>query len=927
MNINYDDPRFAKPINWIQENILQEHPYEFIKNGRGNSQEDLHSFLDFMTKYQDWDIEVPEWIELVDREFKDSEERKAFKEIQDKSIIVSIGEDNGLSASKHNQSSWQKYRRLLERKNFDKYTIDSIERDSESILRKLSTNTQDSDSIKGLAVGSVQSGKTTNMAALMAMAADVGWNVFIVFSGTIDNLRVQTERRLYNELASTNGNVNWELIEKSSMDAASARTPQNLDFNNNQYLIVTLKQKQRLKRLYKWLISDKAKANQMRILIIDDEADQASVNTSDLTKAERNAINREIVRLVNNENDTQFKSVNYIGYTATPYANVLSESADESLYPKDFIAVLEQSRNYIGPSQIFGVEGEDNYPGMDIVNEINKINHLEFNQIGDIHLGKGNDLPRALKESIAYFIAASASLRLHRFESPVSMLIHTSIKQAHHDNVGKLIQNWLSNETEEVLEISERVWKEQHSKFTIDHFKESARLYSHNIDTTKKPHKFSELVNEVRSILKDVSPITSIEKGEYSYHDGLHISIDNSAYNKIINEDEVYRLLYPTDEAVRNKTPIFLVVGGATLSRGLTLEGLISTYFVRNSGQADTLMQMGRWFGFRIGYELYPRIWMSSSSIDQFSYLADLDFSLRKEIKEHNVLGYTPKDVGIKVKTSPKAIRLKVTSDNKSRGKIESDFDFTGASIQSTIFMNDDEVMESNLQLLTNFIDDLGSPKIIQREGMNSVYWENVEFNLFKDYLHKLKFSERFRMGNNMEAFINWVDDMTEKRLLENWNVIAVGKGEINSPENNWHQKHFSWNTIQRSKVKEARVDDIRIQSLRAPLDLYRDIDISKIEELDLIEMVKGGHSSNYMEVRRRLGLLKTPQIMLYRIDKNSKNSTSSKTREDLNTKYDLAGIYISIPGGVKGQNYVTHLTIKIDANDKLIAEYDIGDD
>ena len=184
-----------------------------------------------------------------------------------------------------------------------------------------------------------------------------------------------------------------------------------------------------------------------------------------------------------------------------------------------------------------------------------------------------------------------------------------------------------------------------------------------------------------------------------------------------------------------------------------------------------------------------------------------------------------------------------------------------------------------------------------------------------------------FGMGNNMEAFINWVDDMTEKRLLENWNVIAVGKGEINSPENNWHQKHFSWNTIQRSKVKEARVDDIRIQSLRAPLDLYRDIDISKIEELDLIEMVKGGHSSNYMEVRRRLGLLKTPQIMLYRIDKNSKNSTSSKTREDLNTKYDLAGIYISIPGGVKGQNYVTHLTIKIDANDKLIAEYDIGDD
>ena len=919
--MNFSNPKYDKPLHWIHEQLEKGKNRSYLENPGYELNQTLSMFLDMNRVYHGWEINEDEWLSLVENEYRDAQKRKSFEIIPTESIIVSLGEDNGLKAPTTKYSSWQKYREVLKNKGFDKKTIDTIENDSEGILRKLSLDTTKSDPIKGLVVGSVQSGKTTNMAALMAMAADRSWNVFIVLTGMIDNLRKQTQDRLFTELVQTNGSVNWDIVENPSMDGSSPRIPQNMDFNSNQFIIVSLKNGSRLKGLLEWLASDPNKRKQMRILVIDDESDQASINTSDLTYEERRTINRLLVNLVNGKTHDgkelipPYQALNYVGYTATPYANVLSESAEESLYPKDFIALLSQSPNYLGPTQIFGVDGEDNLTGLDIIREIDKVDPNEYNKISLIHQGKSSELPKALKESIAYFIASSASLRKHNFGRPVSMLVHTSVAKNHHDNVANSIVKWLREAPNEVLTIAESVWNREKERFTIDHFKEALPNYDSELSNTLVPHSFDIIKQEIIKIMNEIGPIKSPRKGSYLYHEGLHLCIDNSSYAKIIEEDEHYRLVYPDDANDLKNTPIFLVIGGATLSRGLTLEGLISTYFIRNSGQADSLMQMGRWFGYRIGYELYPRVWMSTNGIQQFEFLADLDNSLREEIIAHNALGRNPSEVGIKIKNSPKNVRLKVTARNKSRAAIESDFDFTGASIQTTIFQNNPDIMKYNLELFTRFIDDLGKPKIIDTKSQNSIYWEKIPFEKIKNFLTNYNFSERMRVGNNINEFVEWVEKVTKNQLLEDWNIIAIGKGEINSEENNWTQKYFSWNKIQRSRRKDDKTEDIRIQSLRAPSDMYKDIDLANIKDESIINIVKSGHTSNYLYIREKLGLEATPQLMLYRIDKNSKANENSLNREDLNTDHDLVGIYISIPGGRKSENYATHLVVDLESD------------
>ncbi|WZU00779.1 hypothetical protein MGH68_14815 [Erysipelothrix sp. D19-032] len=197
----------------------------------------------------------------------------------------------------------------------------------------------------------------------MAMASSYSWNYFIILSGTIDNLRKQTQDRLIMDMTSTGRGVSWTVVDNPSLKMESHMLPQNLDFTETmgrKYITVLLKQKNRLQDLLKWMTSDGNAMKDMRILLIDDEADQASVNTVDLDSGrDRKAINNLIVNIVNGKdakgNDIQakFNAMNYLAYTATPYANILSEGPSEALYPQDFISLLTTSRQHFGPANYF----------------------------------------------------------------------------------------------------------------------------------------------------------------------------------------------------------------------------------------------------------------------------------------------------------------------------------------------------------------------------------------------------------------------------------------------------------------------------------------------------------------------------------------------------------------------------------------------
>lgn len=215
----------------------------------------------------------------------------------------------------------------------------------------------------------------------------------------------------------------------------------------------------------------------------------------------------------------------------------------------------------------------------------------------------------------------------------------------------------------------------------------------------------------------------NLDNEQIEYSSGIHLCIDNSDAN---NNS---RLIYPNNNEMPCDAPAFLVIGGNTLSRGLTIEGLISTYFLRPAGCADTLMQMGRWFGYRKGYELIPRIWLSARVRDQFRFISEMDQKLRNEIKFMAEIGLNPADCGPKIMISPSTQFLKIVSDNKMQGAVAATYDFTGHTMETGVFTNDQNMLESNLNLLSTFIESLGNSSTDVHENpyaVNNKVWKNI---------------------------------------------------------------------------------------------------------------------------------------------------------------------------------------------------------
>lgn len=371
---------YDKPRKWIKECRENSVPWEKIGLARKNDFAGLQKFLELQVDINFWPaMNISDWKQLVQSEKNAEENIKRIDIMAGIAHIHDERQDNAITVPDDENSSWQLYRKKLLLNGFKEETVDEIERTTHKILKRLSDDTTDSEPIKGLVVGNVQSGKTANMAALMAMAADWGWNMFIVLSGTIENLRIQTQNRLFNDL-NQQGTLWWRPLQHLSKNVDISQKAQSLHFDINskeRYFTVCLKNSSRLKKFIQWAQADKNQQRKMKILVIDDEADQASINTKKIDRDERNKINGLICALVNGKNekgediDSKYRAMNYIGYTATPYANILNEAGRESLYPRNFITTLAVSKEYFGPQQIFGYYGDAvDFNGLDIVRTI-----------------------------------------------------------------------------------------------------------------------------------------------------------------------------------------------------------------------------------------------------------------------------------------------------------------------------------------------------------------------------------------------------------------------------------------------------------------------------------------------------------------------------------------------------------------------------
>jgi len=889
--------------DWILTKRKEGETWEFIEKIDDGFLESGVSYWGFPPTIKD------DWPALID-EMKDFEKRKKnLVEITKRGTIVGTAEKNELEPSENPQSCWQLYKkRLLAEKDFSQDSVDMIEAECKNILSRLSLDTSGKDPIKGLVIGNVQSGKTANMAGLISMSADSGWNFFIVLSGSIDKLRQQTRDRLYEDLNNEQCSLNWQKfdhLDKSNRDAIMSQ----LDFKQGsvmRYLTVCLKNSTRLKNLLAWINSDEKKKGQLKILFIDDEADQASVNTADLEDdEERKAVNGLIVKTINCRNNSgeikgKYGSMNYVSYTATPYANFLSDGTPPGLFPRDFIAVLTPSNIYFGPKEIYGLEKKEIY-GMDIINcDISPEEEIE-----PVHNGKTDVLPNGLKDSVCWFLCITGAMRKQGYKRPISMLVHTSHLTDQHMFVADAINKYLTGDSTEIIDRCRCVYEAEKEKMSLKKFRSQYPNYGikdQNINDYPSFSDISAIISEL--IGNPPKHIEMTEDKEIKWGQGIHLCIDNSKKIPLIeSENAIPRLVYPSVDMI--PAPAFIVVGGNTLSRGLTIEGLVSTYFARITTLGDTLMQMGRWFGYRKGYELYPRIWMSTKSYDDFAMLAEVDEELRDFVRNHYSV-ITPEEFPPIVRKFPKVGYIRtIVAREKSRFAVETGYDFRGSFTETCSFDITPQVLEENYQCAKNYLRSLGKPSA-QEIKSSCVVWRDVPGeHVFDEFFSKYVANKRSSF-NEIGELKKWIG---ENSSSQNWNIILAGLESESKGEFVVSDDVRVYN-VERSAISDTSGGQAHLKSLSTPQDRYADIQLSHLNEEGkaLFEEYRKDSSNNWQEIRKIAGIDEIPVLMIYCIAHDSqpkqKDGITNKNRHPLNAEKDVIGISVIIPG-FKGEKKV----------------------
>lgn len=921
--INFENGSFQSCKEWIAQQIDSGQTWEGVKS-YGEDESNLNMLKDDELFPLEMTPEM--WTEFVEY-YRSIVVSVQIVEGEDVVAIDKGGLSNAFEIPSGYSSTWESYKKFLGTK-MSPDSIANLQKSCSWILNHLSTDTRISGEIKGLVTGSVQSGKTANMEGLISMAADYDWNFFIILSGTIDNLRKQTRDRFKGDLCNSEG-VLWRVLDFTAEDKKF--TADELKLNSlsgsknfsNRYLTVCLKNRKRLEKLIDWLYSDPTRTNKLRIVVIDDEADQASINTADITpdeEQERCAINQMIVNLVNGKKsdgstpEVKFQSMNYIAYTATPYANVLNEAPGESLYPKDFICTLPEAHEYFGAKVIFGND-EEGAPGFPI---IRNIPGTEEGELKKLHKGESFRLPNSFQKSLAWFLCASAVQRIRGYKKPLSMLIHTAAVQNYHFAVYERVQYWL-NHDENILALCRQVYEEEIYSVTLDDLLSANPEYGFANQVATSYPSFDEIEGEIRELLNDVRNIELGDDKSLEYGNGVHLCVDNCRANKEAEEGTYLRIVYPNDEQLAKlaKAPVFIVIGGNTLSRGLTIEGLVCTYFARTSNLADTLMQMARWFGYRKGYELLQRIWMTTAVVERFEALTKVDMDLKREVERFMKQGISPEKFGPRIRNIPEIAKFRITSKRKSQSAEYDDFDFCGDSYETTDFENG-LMLQNNIKVAEDFIEKIDKNTSIRRSSVVGAWvWDNIPYKQIKEmFLGKYVVSKYSSLCNNLPYFGQWMDEMNKDGKLINWNVAVVDGDNKECP---WKVSgKYQAGLVERSRKRDKKERDpnwIDIGSLRSGLDALCDVDEVNLTEEQRIHFKSVCKTrKDIISERCNFGLEDKSLLLIYRIKKDGgvPQKRSEHLREKMDAQRDIIGISIIVSGESIGESHAKTLRIRM---------------
>jgi hypothetical protein len=617
---------------------------------------------------------------------------------------------------------WNSYVNELKASGFGREVIRVLDEDTDNILNECGNpGAGPSWRVQGLVMGDVQSGKTANYCGLINKAADAGYKFVVLLTGMIEELRAQSQERMDSGFVGRDSRTifNGER-ERNPIGAGRFRSTvpnvlTSIDFDfltankkvlggipleniSEPVLLVMKKNKSPLQNLISFLDSQMPKGHNqlgLPLLLVDDEADNASVNSKkDEDPATINKLIRSVLK--------RFVQSTYVAYTATPFANVFINPDKDDLFPSNFVYTLNTPNNYIGAASVFSESGAYQYQLQDI-NDADAV--FPYRHRKDLTVFS---IPRSLGEAVESFLLSCVIRDLRK--EPLrhrSMLVNVTRFTDVQARLATLIKEYLYALAEEIKQYlaDDELWS-RHPRLKVLH------------ETWQMHYSNSKLSwDEVRKSLYE--SIASIKV--------LTINQNSEA------TDRLNYGLYKKSEKGRR----VIVVGGLTLSRGLTLEGLCVSYFYRNSKAYDTLLQMGRWFGYRSGYDDLCRIWMDPDVQEWFAHVADVVGELRLDIRRMHANRQPPSRFGMRVRSHPDA--LIVTALNKMRNaqEVNVDISYSECGAETPFLPKGLEANVKNLALVSEFLSSLAPAEMIKTK----CFWRKVPAAQVSSFLGRIDIS------------------------------------------------------------------------------------------------------------------------------------------------------------------------------------------
>ena len=790
---------------------------------------------------------------------------------------------------------WNRYRRFLELKNYAPDTINKIDDLTDDILDRLVRPGNNAPFDKrGLIVGSVQSGKTGNYIGLICKAVDAGYKLIVVLAGVHNTLRSQTQLRIdegflgfdtqfARSLTQTTNRIGVGKINPNLVAHSLTTNEINGDFNrrilessginiygNNPIILVIKKNTSVMKNLLGWLatrgetMEDRRKQiKNLPLLVVDDEADNASINISKSYVSGINACIRSLLKL--------FEQSAYIGYTATPYANIFIKqytdddvkgldynvyniplSLGKDIFPKNFIINIPAPSNYIGPEKVFGIESIENYE-----KEIHPLPLIRIVNDYELYIKNGHkkedDKPKGLPPSLhkaikCFFLSCAARRARGQQTEHNSMLIHLTRFISWQDAIASLVDQEVKDYARKIefndtlfLKELEFLWQEEYEPVT----REIIANPSHSDPAIRElswaeiePHLYPAVAKiEIRAVHGDKKV------------DGL-----------------VHKNIRPLDYYDNRQTGLSVIaVGGNKLSRGLTLEGLTISYFLRASKMYDTLMQMGRWFGFRPGYLDLCRLFTSEEIVKWYRHITVATEEMLAEFDRMGDLGKTPADYGLKIRTHPDT--LVITAANKFRYKKIMELSYSGELEETYSFKKNDPANLYNYNLLFPFINSLGRPDgapNTEPRFRNHYIWQGK--NNADTIISFISSYQTSQPSFNVRLMADYIQAQQKNGILEDWTVVLINNtegSEINiTPDirlgltfrSNDSRSESDYYTIAKSHIIDPRHEyiDLDDTQINKALEETRDdaienkkiSDVSKINKPSPIRIKKNRHDN-----------------------------------------------------------------------------------